>query len=71
MPATTGQPAKLAQRANLFHEYSVLGSLSGGSTKPGPLDPDLYSYGLDGAKPESMHTTCHSISRHIRGNRKP
>ena len=22
----------------------MLGSLSGGSTKPGPLDPDLYSY---------------------------
>ena len=30
------------QRPNLSQKYSVLGPLSGGSTKPGPLDPDLY-----------------------------
>ena len=41
-PPITGQPAKPAQRANLFQKYSVLGPLSGGSTKPGPLAPDLY-----------------------------
>ena len=28
------------QRANLSQKYSVLGPLSGGSTKPGPLGPD-------------------------------
>ncbi len=40
----TGQRAKRAKRANLSQKYLMLGSLPGGSTKPGPLAPDLYLF---------------------------
>jgi hypothetical protein len=41
----TGQPANrpTGQPANLSQKYSVLGSFSGSSAKPGLLGPDLFT----------------------------